>query len=362
MTGASDFLIYGANGFTGKLIAEKAKRLGLTPTVAGRSPDAVEKIARELGLPHRAFALGSAEEVDSGIRGARLVLHCAGPYSATSRPMVDACLRAGAHYLDITGELRVLEAVLSRDAEAKASGSVLLPAVGFDVVPTDCMAATLHAAMPDATRLELAFSGGLAPSPGTAKTAVEGLHIGALVRRDGQFVTLKAPLTREIPFGGGPQFAMSIPWGDLVTAYYSTKIPTITVYTVVPRGVARVAPMLRFWSPLLRKPSVIRFLQHEVEKRAKGPSAEQRESFRMWIWGRVENADGRAVEGHLELPEGYRLTVDAALESAKRVLSGDVMPGATTPSKAFGADFVTRLPGVGQFRLVRADAAAAPAR
>jgi short subunit dehydrogenase-like uncharacterized protein len=353
LSSSTDFVIYGANGYTGRLVAEQAKRLGLAPTLAGRDADAVGEIAKRLGLPCRAFGLGAPEEIDEGIRGARLVLHCAGPYSATSRPMVDACLRAGAHYLDITGELRVLEAVLSRDDEARARGVVLLPAVGFDVVPTDCMAAKLHAEMPDATTLELAFSGGLAPSPGTAKTAVEGLHIGALVRRDGQFVTLKAPLTREIPFGNGARFAMSIPWGDLVTAYYSTKIPSITVYTVVPRAVSRMAPMLRFWSPVLRVPSVVRFLQNEVEKRAKGPSAEQRATFRMWIWGRAENAAGRSVEGHLEMPEGYRLTVDAALESTRRVLSGDVASGATTPSKAFGADFVTTLPGVGEFRIER---------
>jgi short subunit dehydrogenase-like uncharacterized protein len=351
VTASSDFLIYGANGFTGRLIAEQARKLGLSPVVAGRNAGEVGQLATELGLPHRVFGLGSPEEVDCGIRGCRLVLHCAGPYSATSSPMVDACLRVGAHYLDITGELRVLEAVLSRDEEARAAGVVLLPAVGFDVVPTDCMAARLHAELPSAVRLELAFSGGLAPSPGTAKTAVEGLHIGALVRRDGQFVTLRAPLTREIPFADGPQFGMSIPWGDLVTAYHSTGIPTITVYTVVPRGVARMAPMLRFWSPVLRIPSVIRFLQKEVEKRAKGPSAEQRATFRMWVWGRVEDAGGVAVEGHLELPEGYWLTVIASLESVKRVLSGDVVPGATTPSKAFGAEFVTSLPGVGRFRI-----------
>lgn len=353
MTSSTDVLIYGANGFTGSLIAERAAESGLAPILAGRNVEEIERLASRLGLPHRVFDLASPDEVDAGIAGARLVLHCAGPYSSTSRPMVDACLRSGVHYLDITGELRVLEAILSRDAEARAAGAVLLPAVGFDVVPTDCMAAKLHAELPSAVRLELAFSGGLAPSPGTAKTAVEGLHIGALVRRDGQFVTLKAPLTREIPFGDGPQFGMSIPWGDLVTAHYSTGIPTITVYTVVPRGVARMAPMLRFWSPVLRVPRVVRFLQQEVEKRAKGPSPEQRETLRMWIWGRAEDEGGRAVEGHLEVPEGYGLTVLAALESTKRVLSGDVMPGATTPSRAFGADFVTSLPGVGRFRIVR---------
>jgi saccharopine dehydrogenase (NAD+, L-lysine-forming) len=355
MTSSADLLIYGANGYTGALIAERAAQSGLSAIVAGRNAEEVATLGNRLGLAHRVFGLASPEELDAGIAGARLVLHCAGPYSSTSRPMVDACLRKGAHYLDITGELRVLESVLSRDTEARAAGVVLLPAVGFDVVPTDCMAAKLHAEMPGAVRLELAFSGGLAPSPGTAKTAVEGLHIGALVRQNGQFVTLKAPLTRDVPFGGdAPQHAMSIPWGDLVTAHYSTGIPTITVYTVVPRTVARMAPMLRYWSPVLRVPSVIRFLQREVEKRAKGPSEEQRETFRMWVWGRVEDAGGRAVEGHLDIPEGYGLTVSAALESAKRVLSGDIMPGATTPSRAFGADFVTSLPGVGRFRIVRA--------
>ncbi|HTB75412.1 MAG TPA: saccharopine dehydrogenase NADP-binding domain-containing protein, partial [Polyangiaceae bacterium] len=258
---SESLLIYGANGFTGALIAERARDRGLHPILAGRNREAVEAVGARLGLPVRVFDLASPDAVVEGLRGVRLVLHCAGPYSKTSRPMVDACLRAGAHYLDITGESAVLEAVLARDAEARAANVVLLPAVGFDVVPTDCMAARLHAELPDATSLELGFSGGMRPSPGTAKTAVEGLHVGALVRRDGKIVALPAPRTRDLPFPGRPQFGMSIPWGDLVTAFYSTGIPNITVYTGVSRGLARMAPMLRFWAPILRMPSTVRFLQ-----------------------------------------------------------------------------------------------------
>ena len=267
--------------------------------------------------------------------------------------MVDACLRAGAHYLDITGESAVLDAVLARDGEARAANVVLLPAVGFDVVPTDCMAAKLHAALPDATSLELGFSGGLQMSPGTAKTTVEGLHVGALVRQDGRIIALPGPRTRELPFPGGPRFGMSIPWGDLVTAFHSTGIPNITVYTVMSRTVARLAPMLRLWAPILRMPATISFLQKRAGKRALGPTEEQRKTMRMDVWGRVENAAGAAVEGHLDVPEGYELTVVAALESALRVLRGDVPAGATTPSKAFGADFVTTLPGAGAFTISR---------
>jgi short subunit dehydrogenase-like uncharacterized protein len=351
---SNDFLIYGVNGFTGHLIAERAKERGLSPIVAGRNAGAVQEIASRLGFPHRVFDLEHPDALSEGLRGVKLVLHCAGPYSKTSRPMVDACLNAGAHYLDITGEYPVLEAVLARGEEAKRRGVVLLPAVGFDVVPTDCMAAALQRELPGATRLELAFTGdAMRPSPGTAKTTVENLHVGTVVRRGGRLTKLSAPVFREIPFDGTTRTGMSIPWGDIVTAYQSTSIPDITVYSVVPRNVARAAPMLRFVAPVLKNPAVIGFLQRQVEKRATGPTDEMRRSARMHVWGRVEDGAGKSVEGHLDVPEGYELTVVSALASAERVLRGDVPAGATTPSRAFGADFVTKLPGVGAFRFVR---------
>ncbi|HEX3593949.1 MAG TPA: saccharopine dehydrogenase NADP-binding domain-containing protein [Polyangiaceae bacterium] len=349
----ADLLVYGANGFTGALVVERAHAMGLRPVVAGRSRETIEPLAKRFGLPFRVFDLADEARVREGVRGARVVLHCAGPYSKTSRPMLDACLKEHVHYLDITGEYLVLEAVLARDAEARANGVVAIPAVGFDVVPTDCMAASLAAALPGAVRLELAFGGEMAPSPGTAKTTVENLHVGALVRQEGAIVALPAPRTREIPFASGARFAMSIPWGDLVTAHHSTGIPNITVYMVIPKLAARVVGLMRFGAPLLRRPSVIGFLQREVAMRAKGPTAEARLRCRMSIWGRAEDANGGAVEGQLEVPDGYELTVVAALASAGRVLGGEVKPGATTPSKAFGADFVTGLPGVGPLSLRR---------
>jgi short subunit dehydrogenase-like uncharacterized protein len=350
---APSFLIYGANGFTGRLIAERAHGRGMRPIVAGRNRSAVEAIGARLGLEARVFDLDAPGPMDDAIRDVALVLHCAGPYSKTSRPMVDACLRTGRSYLDITGEFTVLESVLGRDAEARAARVVLIPAVGFDVVPTDCMAAKLHEELPDATRLELAFAGGLKPSPGTAKTAVENLHVGALVREEGHLIALRAPRTRTVPFPGGPRFVMSIPWGDLVTAFHSTGIPSIAVYTVVPRGIARMAPLLGLAAPLLKMPAIVRFIQRRIETRTQGPTEEDRRSARMSIWGRVENAGGASVEGHLETPEGYELTVLAALACIERVLGGGVLPGASTPSHAFGADFVTTLPGVSALTLVR---------
>src|ERR1043165_9866442 len=147
------WVIHAATGSPGGLTAREAGRRGHRPILAGRDAAKLEPLARELGCDVRAFGL---DDID--LAGVDLVLHCAGPFTITSAPMVHACLRAGAHYVDITGEIPVFEAILSRDAEAKARGVTLLPGAGFDIVPTDCLAAMLAERLPDATELLLAFS------------------------------------------------------------------------------------------------------------------------------------------------------------------------------------------------------------
>jgi len=119
------WMIYGANGYTGELTAREAVRRGQRPILAGRNAAAIEALARELGCESRVFDL-DAPHLD----GIQAVLHCAGPFSHTSKPMVNACLAAGAHYLDITGEIAVFESVFRRDADAKQRGIVeITPAV-----------------------------------------------------------------------------------------------------------------------------------------------------------------------------------------------------------------------------------------
>src|SRR5436305_15188118 len=107
------WMIYGANGYTGELAAREAVARGLRPVLAGRNARAVAELALELGLDSRAFALDDPAAAAHGVAGMAAVLHCAGPFVRTSRPMVDACLAAGAHYLDITGEIAVFTAILS---------------------------------------------------------------------------------------------------------------------------------------------------------------------------------------------------------------------------------------------------------
>lgn len=344
------FLLYGANGYTGQLVAELAAARGLKPILAGRSAEKVRPLAEKLGLEWRAFGLDSPAALDEGLRGADLVLHSAGPFSQTSAPMVDACLRGGRHYLDLTGEVDVFEAVLGRDREAKEKGITLLPGAGFDVVPSDCLAALLHRALPTATSLELAFAPAKGTkgtsSAGTAKSAVEGLVRGGRVRRGGKLIDVPlAHETKEIVFPDGPRHCVAIPWGDLATAFRSTGIPDITVYMAMPRAAVAATRAMRLFAPALRWAPLMSFVQRRIEKNVAGPTEEQRRRARVHFWGRVSDGS-RSVEGTMTVPEGYTLTAESALACAQRVLEGKAPKGAVTPSQAFGPDFAATLPGV----------------
>jgi short subunit dehydrogenase-like uncharacterized protein len=334
------WMIYGANGYTGQLVAEAAARAGERPVLAGRSGAAVRAVADRSGLPWRAFPL-----TQPALEGIDLVLHCAGPFSATSRPMVDVCLRNRAHYLDITGELDVIEAVMARDAEARAAKVALIPAAGFDVVPSDCLAALLHRKLPGAVRLELAFYPHGGASPGTLKTMVENLPRRTRARRGGKLVEIE-PVVRTVPFPrSGPRQAIAIPWGDLATAHRSTGIPDITVYMAMSAGAVRLARIQRLFAPALGLAPVQAFLKRLIERRVQGPGPAERERGSVELWGRAEDAQGNFAEGTMVVPEGYRFTAEAALACARRVRAG-ISPGAWTPSLAFGADFAASLPGV----------------
>jgi short subunit dehydrogenase-like uncharacterized protein len=340
------WLLYGANGYTGELAAREAARRGLAPVLAGRNAAAVGALAAELGLPHRAFGLDDPAALRRGLEGVAAVLHCAGPFVRTSAPLVAACLATGVHYLDITGEIAVFEAVLARGEAARRAGVVLLPGAGFDVVPSDCLAARLAEALPGAVELALAFyAEGTSMSRGTLKTMIEALPHAGAIRRDGRIVPV--PLAwdaREIPFSCGKRWAMTIAWGDVSTAYHSTGIPNIRVYSGTPPKAIRRARRLRPLLPLLALRPVKSLLRRRVERTVTGPDERARARGRMCLWGEVRDAAGAAVTGTLETPEGYAFTAASAVECAERVAAGRVPPGAWTPSKAFGWRFVTEPP------------------
>ena len=339
-----DWLLYGANGYTGELLARMAAARGERPILAGRNAAAIAGLGRELGLTTRAFPLDQPGAVAEGLKGVHTVLHCAGPFRVTARPMFTACVAAKVNYLDITGEIEVFEHILGQRRACEAAGMTAIPGVGFDVVPTDCLAARLKRDLPDAIQLRLAFkTRGSHLSRGTARTMIAKIPEGGMVRRDGKLV--RVPLgygKRTIEFvAGGKQYtAIAIPWGDVSTAFHTTGIPNIEVYTAVPQAQIN---LMRIFNPvrgLMGLKPVQHLLGRMIDRAPAGPDASARESGEVLLWGEAENAAGRIVVRRFKTGEGYALTAHAALAATLRVHSGSVQPGAYTPALAFGPDFI----------------------
>lgn len=343
----ANYLIYGANGYTGALVARTAAGRGHRPVLAGRNAAAVAELAAGLGMEHRAFGLTSPQEVDAGLAGMGAVLHCAGPFAHTARPMAEACLRRRVHYLDVTGEIAVFEALAAMGAAARPAGVMLMPGVGFDVVPSDCLAAHLKRRLPTATRLALGFQSFGRFSRGTATTMVENAHRGGAVRREGRIVRVPACWrTRVIDFGNGPAVAMTIPWGDVSTAWHTTAIPNVEVYLAVPWQVRAFARLTRWLGWLLARGPVQRRLKARIQAGPQGPSDEERARGATYLWGEASDGRGAKVVARLRGPDGYTLTALAALAVVERVLAGGAVPGFQTPGGLFGPDFILGVPGV----------------
>jgi short subunit dehydrogenase-like uncharacterized protein len=335
-------LVYGAYGYSGELIARHAVERGLRPVLAGRDRGRLERLAAALGCEARAFALDDPSAVRRGLEGAAAVLHCAGPFADTWAPVARACIDARVHYLDITGELGVFAGISRMADEAERAGVMLLPGTGFDVVPTDCLAAHLVRRLPGTTALVLAFSGlGGRPSRGTMRTMIDS--IGKPPPRRS---TAPRPAVRRIDLGDGrPVTTVSVPWGDLATAPRSTGVPDVTVYMRAPAAFARLQELARVAAPAVRIRAIRDALAALLTRGASGPTEEERARGRSLFYGEATDAAGLRVVSHLRAPGGYRLTALAAVEIAARVLAGEVKPGWQTPSSAYGPDLVVSLPG-----------------
>jgi short subunit dehydrogenase-like uncharacterized protein len=352
---AGKLLIYGANGYTGELITRYAIERGLRPILAGRNAIKIEELAKRDHLEYRVFSLDEKSRIDEALQDVDVVLHCAGPFSITAKPMVEACIRNKKHYTDITGEIVVFEAMAKLDRIAQEAGVMIMSGVGFDVVPTDCLALHLKDRLPTANYLTLAFYGLGGLSHGTQATMTMNVGQGGAIRKDGKITHVPAAWkSREIDFGlpvgtgGGSDSvtrrAVSIPWGDVATAYYSTGIPNIEAYTVVPPSNLRILKLSRYLGWLMAAKPVNDYLLQQIP--LGGPSDEARAKGKSLIWGEAEDANGNRVESRLAAPEGYTVTALAALNIVQKIMSGNFKPGYQTPAKAYGAGLILEIDGV----------------
>lgn len=353
MTTSPPWLLYGAYGYTGALVARAAAAQGVEFVLAGRRQAPLDKLAGELNLPARRFSLHDADAITRALGEVAGVLNCAGPFLETAEPLITACLAAGRHYLDIAGEIDVFERAHAHDGDARTAGVVLCPGVGFDVVSTDCLAAALKNALPTARYLALGFDAHQHASPGTARTMIAGLLAGGMIRK-GKFL-VRTPLgeeTRDIDFGAGEKSAVALPWGDVATAFYSTGIGEVRVYVPASERAVRRLRRLDSMRPFLSLAPIRRSLSALAASRSRGPDGHELDTGRVHVWGEARTRDGLCVVGRMETPNGYAFTRDATLAAVRRLTREPPDRGGYyTPSLLFGSDFAESLPGVGKMEI-----------
>ena len=345
------FLLYGANGYTGKLITALASKYGLQPTLAGRNEQAIRALAEQFNFPYRIFKLDDQNQLNKILEETPVVLNAAGPFQYTGKQMIESCIKTKTHYLDITGEIAVFEMAKRYDQQAKNAGIMIIPGTGFDVVPTDCLALYLKNKLPDAIQLKLAFAtlgGGL--SHGTATTMVGGLGEGGAIRQNGKIV--RKPLGHKgmwVDFGVKKIFVMTIPWGDVSTAFHTTSIPNIETYIGIPRGTYKLLKFQPLFNWVMRGTLFRELIKKQIDKRAPGPSDEERTKSKSLVWGEAQNAKGEKISARLVTPDGYTLTAYSSLIITKKVLDGNFKAGYQTPASAYGEDLILEVPGTERF-------------
>jgi short subunit dehydrogenase-like uncharacterized protein len=337
-----NFFIYGAYGYTGRLITEYAVKQGLKPIIGGRDASKIEELAKTYELEYVVLNAKDPQKWDDVLTKVSLVLNCAGPFALTVKDIVPTCIDHSVNYLDITGELEVFEYIESLNQDALEKNTVLMPGVGFDVVPTDCLSSQLHHKLPTATHLELAFQGTSGVSRGTALSMARRYHNGGTIRENGKMISV--PIAYEdktIEFGEKERLCVSIPWGDVFTAYHSTKIENIKVFTGVSEKTLKSLRTYRKFKGLAKTGLAQWSFEKIIKNKIDGPSAIKRATCITHLWGKVtDSTTNQSMQAELTTPESYHLTALTAIESTIRVLKGKCKPGYQTPVTAFGKDYI----------------------
>lgn len=351
MTTDSKWLIYGATGYTGKLIAQEAVKQGQRPVLAGRSARKLQPIAEELGLKWVAVELTDKTALEAALAGVELVLNAAGPFGPISQPLVQACIDKGVNYLDIANELSSYQLMLSFDREAQERGIALISGVGFGTTATNFLAKQAVQLLPDANQMEVGiapYNYTTEPATGVEKTALEVIAGGGKVYKEGKLVSI--PLGHDRKFltlpDGTTRSMLSSPLGDLIAAQLLTGVPNVTSYLELSLSDTsrRLMPLIQ---TLLKIRWLRRFLQKQIDQKAAKSVGvvkpfEQKQSY---AWVKVSNSQGKELELWLETGEGYEYTARSSLKAVERVF--EMRPkGALTPAQAFEPDFAEKIEGV----------------
>lgn len=340
-------LVYGATGYTAGLIIERMVGAGLRPILSARNPQTLRDVAQRRGLAHRLVSLDDRESLREALTGIDVMLNLAGPFVATAGLAAQTCIDAGVHYLDVAGEVDAFQELTALHEPARQAGVMLMPGIGFDVVPSDCLCAHVASRLGAVRTIRVAISGLELASPGSLRTLVNELGRQTRVVREGVLREVEpGSLGRPFDFGAGARHALGVSWGDLVTAPITTGAGHVETYFEQTPAVAAVLQASRQLSWMYRLPWVRDTLGRLAPRMSNGPTAEQRASRRAAIVVEAEDETGRRAVSRLVTPEAYSLTADTSNNITSRVLAGDYEPGFQTPGRLFGPDFILRFAGV----------------
>lgn len=339
-------LIYGATGYTGRLIAERLRTLPLHGVVAGRSPDRVRALALEFAMTGRSVAIDQPKLLDHALQDIDIVINAASPFAQTAPALIESCLRTRTHYLDITGELPVFRTAFGYDEAARRRGIMVMPGAALGVVASDCLAVQVAAMVPNAKYLRIALLRPLSFSRGTLRSALGLAQARVSIRRNGRMISVPVGrLQRRFDFGAGERDSVAVSWADVFTAYHSTGIPNIEAYfdaDIASRALYQLGAGLADAARLAPVKSLIAALTGILPE---GPDQDRRRRERCVIVAEAEDSWRQRRTVRLQTPDGYSFTAEAAAAIAQHILQGEFTCGFQTPAKVYGADLVLGFPG-----------------
>jgi short subunit dehydrogenase-like uncharacterized protein len=344
----NQIVIYGSYGYTGDIIVEDSLTKNFTILLSGRDEQKLKIQSQKTGYPYKAVDLNKHQALVDLLTGSQVLINAAGPFKHTATQMIEACIEAKTHYMDINGDISVFELIKTYDYKAKFAGIMLLPGTGFDVVPTDCLALKLKQKMPKAIHLKIAFAninGGI--SHGTATTVASRLGEKAVYRKNGKLTPIA--LGKKgiwVDFGEKKLFVMSIPWGDISTAFVSTGIPNIESYMAVKPFIFHLLKFQFMVNWALRTPLLRSLIQKNIDAKPAGQNKMERDQGYTLVWAQIMDIEGKIDTLKIRTPNAYSLTATATLRIAEKILNGDFKAGYQTPAKAYGENLIFEIEGV----------------
>ena len=317
-------LIYGAAGYTGKIIAARAKELGLDFEIAGREQDKIQDLSSELEVAYHVFTVEDENGWKTALADKKVLINAAGPFKFTAVQAMTACLRSGVHYLDISAELDTYQLAESMDMKAKEANIQLIAGAGL-FVSYDALAVYVAGKVTNPQKLSVGFRhfGGF--SRGSVISSKNIADLGILIRKDNEIIVNPHAGPKVFRFVDRKEECLPTPLGGIVLSYRSTKIPNIEEFFSLKLPAAGLPDL-------------------NPETLPDGPTAEERGAGRNGLAAEVVGENGELFRAAVDAPSGYTLTPLSVVAVANRILNNDFKIGYQSPGSAYGISILSDIP------------------